>query len=242
MTDYRALMAAVRGRWWLVAASVAVGILAALAGVALTPVEYTSTARVFIATPAWNDSTGSAQPDSVSTSSSYGDQFTQQRMSSYLEVLTSPAVLARVARKSGVAQADLESDVSGRLVPDTVIMEIHVNAPSAVQSADIANLTATAFSDAVENIEKPSTQAESPVQPVVLTPAVAASEPSAPDGALYLVIGATVGVLIGLGAAAGLGRSGRSAGLGRLRRTSTFGRLRRTTPATASFEHEEERV
>ncbi|WP_431816648.1 YveK family protein [Gordonia jacobaea] len=205
MNDYRALLALVRPYWLVVVAGVMLGVLVGGSVALLMPADFTTHSRVFIATPNWNDSTADAQPGTEDTQTSYGDEFTQQRMSSYLEVLTSPLVLQPVANKLGVPVSDLQGRVTGRLVPDTVIVEITAHGSSPAEAMQIANAVAAQYTDTVAKIEKPSFRKASPVQPIVISPAVEPSASTTPDVGVYLICGAVSGFLIGLAGAAALG-------------------------------------
>ena len=205
MNDYRALLALVRPYWLVVAAGIVLGLLIGGSVALLVPADFTTHSRVFIATPNWNDSTADAQPGTEDTQTAYGDEFTQQRMSSYLEVLTSPLVLQPVADELGVSESDLQGKVTGRLVPDTVIVEITAHGSSPAQAMQIANAVAAKYTDAVANIEKPSYRKSSPVQPIVISTAAEPDRSTTPDVGVYLVCGAVSGFLIGLAGAAALG-------------------------------------
>jgi uncharacterized protein involved in exopolysaccharide biosynthesis len=69
---------AVTRRWWPVGVGAALGIAAALALVAVTPKSYTATSVLFLGAPASSDSSGAYN----------GDLFSQQRASTYSQVVT----------------------------------------------------------------------------------------------------------------------------------------------------------
>ncbi|MGV9793134.1 Wzz/FepE/Etk N-terminal domain-containing protein [Gordonia sp. NPDC003422] len=188
-----------RAWYWLLMGTLAGAAIGALV-TAVLPAEYASSARVFVASPDWNDSTAAPNPGSSPVAVSYGDEFTQQRMSSYLQLLTSPVVLDVAAQDSGVGRsgAELAQLVSGRLVPDTVMLDVRARGSSPIEAADTANAVARSFSAAVRTIEKPAFSEASPVQPIIIAPAVPATSPESPDLVPNIVIGAVVGFLLAL--------------------------------------------
>jgi len=208
MNDYQELMRSLRGRWALILTGVLVGMSLGAVVSMIQPVTYAATARIFIATPVWNDMIGDGSAASGSdaaiasltggdTKTSYGNQFTQQRMPTYLALLTTPAVLGPAAAKLETTEADLGSRVTGRLVPETVMLDITVTSGSAARAADEANATAAGYIDVLKSLESPTsvTAAASPVQPVVVAGASAPGSASAPNVLVDVAVGGTLGML-----------------------------------------------
>ncbi|MGW0036394.1 YveK family protein [Gordonia sp. NPDC003376] len=197
MSDYRALIAAAKRDWWVVVACFLTGALVGALVILVVPTTYAAQARVFIASPAWNDSTASPPPGQEGTMTAYGDEFTQQRMSSYLELLTSPLVTEPASRAVDRDAAKLAKGVSGRLVPDTVMLDISVTGSTPEEAEESTNAVVAEFISAVTALEKPASNRVSPVQPVVIARATVA-ESELVGVWTTLVIGAFVGLLVGL--------------------------------------------
>ena len=61
--QFHALFAMARAHWFAIAVCCLLGALAAAGLSMLIPVTYDASARIFVATPNWNDNTASGQPD-----------------------------------------------------------------------------------------------------------------------------------------------------------------------------------
>ncbi|GAB3127592.1 hypothetical protein GCM10027289_05270 [Tsukamurella serpentis] len=152
-----------------------------------------------IATPEWNDSTGIGDEQAAANATAYGDEFTQQRMSSYLELAESTKVLGPAAKDLGAGSAaDLRSSVTTRLVTDSVMLDVGAVSDDPQRAADIANAVARRLADAIREVERPTTNANSPVQPVLVTGAVAPARATTPHLLVMLVGGAALGSAIAL--------------------------------------------
>ena len=118
-------------RWWVVVLTVLIGVGAAVAATTATAPQYTSRAQLFVST------TGSTS----STESFQGDQFSQQRASSYAQILTSEILGQRVADALdlNLSGAQVAAKVTAAVVPKTVLLDVAVLDSSADRAADIAN-------------------------------------------------------------------------------------------------------
>jgi polysaccharide biosynthesis transport protein len=197
-----ALLALVRSKFlalitWTLLGAAAAGVI----NLAL-PVVYEATTKIVIATPYWNDSTA-VIPDpnfAGKTPQSYGDEFTQQRMASYARLVTTPLVTNRVNERLrlGTSGDDLAKKVSGRMVPDTVILQVRAQDASPLRAATIADATAQQTVDAIKELERPPYSRVSPVQPLISEPASVPSQPISPRTLPNIFCGAIIGFLLGL--------------------------------------------
>src|ERR671920_2394095 len=96
--DLRDYLRAVRKRWWMVAGAIAVAVGVAVTVTLLTPPKYAASVTFFVSTRG-----------TEVTQAFQGGQFAQQRVKSYVDVLTS----------NRLAQAIVES-VSGGLAAEAV--------------------------------------------------------------------------------------------------------------------------
>jgi polysaccharide biosynthesis transport protein len=202
MRSMVALLAAMRGKSVVLITWTLLG--AAIAGVInlLLPVVYEATTKIVIATPYWNDSTASIPDPNFAgkTPQSYGDEFTQQRMASYARLVTTPLVTNRVNERLRLATSgeDLAKKVSGRMVPDTVILQVRAQDASPLRAATIADATAQQTVDVIKELERPPYSVVSPVQPVLSEPASVPSQPISPRTLPNIFCGAIIGLLLGL--------------------------------------------
>lgn len=189
-----------KGRWRSIARAVLLGVAAGLAVgalfAAIWPRTYAASARVMIATPEWNDSTASASAEQLATT--YGDQFTQQRMPTYLELATTARVLTPAAQDVGMSAPELGSRVSVRLIPDTVLVEVTARDGDPQSAADQANAVARRLADTIRELERSTPSAVSPVQPVLVNGATAAAKATSPNVLALLASGAGIGAAIGV--------------------------------------------
>lgn len=181
--------------WALLGAAVAGGINL------LLPVEYEASAKILVAAPYWNDSTALADPNTGGGAvKAYGDEFTQQRMASYLRLVTTPMVAGPVAKRLRLKESgeDLAAKLSGHIVPDTVVIQVKAHDASAVQAAAIADAAAQQTIAVIKDVERPPYTTVSPVQPVLTEPASVPSQPISPRTMLNIGSGAIIGFLLGL--------------------------------------------
>lgn len=204
--QFRELFGVARAQWFAIAVCVLLGALAAAGLNAVMPVTYEAKSRLFVATPNWNDSTGSGQPDDRGrvTTYAYGDEFTQTRIVTYRELIDTERVTTGVIERLGLQTTprDLAAKITARVVPDTVMLEITAQSGDPQESARIADAAAEELSTVVEELERPFKQAQSPVLPVLIEPADVPASPRQPRMLLNLLAGVTIGLLVGLSYAA----------------------------------------
>jgi len=201
MTGMGALLAVMRRKllaliiWTLSGAAAAGGINL------LLPVVYEATAKIVVATPYWNDSTALDDPNfGGATNLAAGDEFTQQRMTSYERLVTTPMVTDRVTERLRLSEStgDLANKLSGHVVPETVILDVKAQDASPARAATIADAAAQQTIEVIKSFEKPPYIVVSPVQPLLFEPARVPFRPISPRTLLNIVSGAVVGFLLGL--------------------------------------------
>ncbi|WP_018331125.1 polysaccharide biosynthesis tyrosine autokinase [Actinomycetospora chiangmaiensis] len=182
-------------RWLFVVAGLAVGLLAAGAVVLFSPRTYASTASVYV----------SATDSSANASNAYqGTLFSQQKIKTYTEILTSERVLTPVVQQFGLDEspADLAADVAVASDAESTLLRITVQNGDPQRAADLANAVTTRFIQVVGQLERPRVPgAPAPVSVDVVDQAQAASAPVSPKVTLDLVVGAVLGLLVGVAAA-----------------------------------------
>lgn len=191
--DLKEALQAFRSGWWLISIAVlaCVGGAAALTWTA-TPL-YSSTTKLFVSTSASND-----------TSSAYtGNLFSQQRVTSYAELLTGVQLAAQVVEELGLDMSpeELAGKVTATAVPDTVILTVTVTDTSAQRAHDVAASLGRQFSAQVVELETPADAAASTVKVTTVQPPAVQATPVSPNLSSNVTLGAVLGLLVGLGLA-----------------------------------------
>ena len=180
----------VRKRWRVIVAVTLVMVgLAAVATLAADKV-YESRTQFFVSTTGSDDSGALLQ----------GSTFTQQRVKSYAQLLTTPRILAPVAAAVGV-EGDLASQVTATTPPDTVLIDVAVRSTDPAQAQAMGEAIAKEFPAAVSELESPAGKAASPVKVTVVRPPTTPESPVSPKPLRNLLLGAVLGLMLGLGAA-----------------------------------------
>ena len=179
-----------KARWIIIAVTVIVAILGALGASLLTTPLYESSARMFVSTSG-----------GTSVSETYqGNLFSQQRVASYSELVTSEALAARVldVLPLGLTPAQLASKVTASSTPDTVLFDITVTDSSPARARDIANAMATELITQVRELETPEDGGAPSAGVKTFQQAAASAAPVSPSTKRNLALGAAVGLLLGI--------------------------------------------
>jgi capsular exopolysaccharide synthesis family protein len=109
---------AIRRRWWLVLGSVVVALGVAAAITVFTPPRYEASVTFFV----------SAQTKGGVTDAYQGDLFSQQRVASYVDLLTSDRLARQIVRRgdTGLTTAQVQERIGARAVPNTVLLKATV--------------------------------------------------------------------------------------------------------------------
>ncbi len=191
--DLQAYVRLLRKGWRLVVAVTLLVVAVAALLTVLTPKQYQSTLQFFVSTADSTDTSQLAQ----------GSTFTQQRVKSYQQLLTTPKVLAPVisALHLTTTPEALSQRVTATVPPDTVLINVVVRDASPAGAAAIAGKIATEFPKSVAEIERVSDKSPSPVKITVVQPALVDLAPIAPRPTRNLGLGLVLGLLLGGGLA-----------------------------------------
>lgn len=191
--DLRDYLRILRRNWILIASVTLAGLLAGGVSSIMTKPTYTSETQLFVAT----QGSGSISELQV------GNTFGQARVQSYVKTVTTPTVLQPVIDSLGLSEtaAELGRKVKATTDLNTVLITVSVADESPVQAAAIAQGVASSLVKAVEVLEKPTSGGLSPIRISIVTPASAASAPTAPNVQLYLILGLGAGLALGAGGA-----------------------------------------
>jgi succinoglycan biosynthesis transport protein ExoP len=183
-----------RQHWLLIALLTTCGTVGAGLYSAVVPPTYEAKTQLFVST---------AGRDTNVSELAQGSAFTQQRVKSYADLLTSPRVLAPVIDQLSLrlTAEDLAKRVTATSPLDTVLIDITVEDASPRRAADTANTIAATFPGVVSELETPRGQTSSPVKVSVTRLADPPTGPVAPRKALDLALGLLIGLGLGVGAA-----------------------------------------
>ncbi len=186
MLEFLAVLAR---RWRIVVGLVLIGVVAAGALVYQATPSYRASTQLFVAL----DSANSASELNFAAS------FSSQRVKSYPDLVSSPLVLEPTIEELGLDEtsAELAADVTAEVPPNTVLIQVFVDNPSAVLAADIANSIAANLANVVEDLDRTREDSASPVRVSVTRPAVPPASPRTPVPLLSLTVGLLLGLLVG---------------------------------------------
>jgi capsular exopolysaccharide synthesis family protein len=200
--ELREVLAALRAAWWLPVLGLVVGGAVALAASLLQTPQYTSHTQLFVSTT-----------DSATTSDVFqGSQFSQQRVTSYAQLLTGEELAGRVVDRLDLplSPGQLAQEITATAVTDTVLIDVSVTDPSAQRAQKIAGGVGEEFIDLVGDLETPKTGGASPVKVTVTDSPEVPSSPSSPQTTRNIALGLLVGLLIGAALAIARARFDRS--------------------------------
>jgi capsular exopolysaccharide synthesis family protein len=167
---------------------------AAAAAVSLraTP-EYQSKTQFFISTSAANSDPSSAYNGSL---------FSEERVSSYADLMNGPFLAQAVSSHLGghPAPSVVQDEISASAVPNTVLLDVTVTDPSARRAQRIASAIGTAFPPIATQIEATGAHA-SPIKVSVVKPATFSSAAVSPATTRNIALAVIVGLLVGVGLA-----------------------------------------
>lgn len=191
--ELRDYITVLRKGWVLILVLALVGVAAAASYSLVKKPVYSATAQVFVST----QSSGSVS-DLVQ-----GNTFTQQRVTTYADLVKTPIVLLPVisSLKLTLTVDDLAALISAEAPLNTTLIQITANSTSAVESADIANATSQSLTNVVHDIEAPGADDASTVKLTRVQEAQVPVAPISPRVALDVVLGLLIGLALGVGIA-----------------------------------------
>ncbi|GAB3979499.1 YveK family protein [Plantactinospora veratri] len=195
--DLHTYLRALRQRWWVVLATVMVALgLAGFVTVRATP-QYASSVTFFVT------SSGQGMTDAYQ-----GSLFLQQRVKSYVDLLSSDRLAQTVAAEErvGLTADEVRSRVTARVEADTVLLSATVTDTDQARALRLTEALAAHFVKLVHSIETPPGAKEPPIKIEVVGGPRVNAEPVSPRpvrnlvlaGVFGLVLGAALSVLRGL--------------------------------------------
>lgn len=193
LVDYLRML---RRRWVWVVGTVVVLLALAMVYLAITPKTYKSTADVFIGSTAYSSNDSGADNNNSLQASNY----VFDRIDTYAQMVDSPGVLGPVIKALGLDETPeaLAKQVSGSVVPSTVIVSIAVTDGDAQRAQDIAAETAKQFMAYIKSVDVPVPGKPTPLAPQITVPAVVPGAPDSPSRTLVLALALIVGLGLGM--------------------------------------------
>lgn len=190
LSDYIRVL---RKNWLVIVVVTLVGVGSAAAfSLTRTPL-YESQSEVVVAT----QTSGSIQE------LQQGAAFTQQRVTTYVNLVTTPLVMDRVIDELALdtTPSALAGSVTASNTLNTALITISVENPDPVTAADIANALSESLIEVVPELEPTSDLDVSPVKVTRVQNAVPTNVPVSPNVPLNLALGLLVGLALGIGVA-----------------------------------------
>lgn len=188
-------------RWWIVAASVALGIAVSLGSIALTQPVYQSTVAFFVVVPT-----------ETRLSALEADNLVRARVTAYASLVTSDRFLDQIvaATGKGLTKAQAAGSISAFGDPDTLQLKVQVRDTDAARSLAMASAVASYFGALVNDLEGRSKTADTETVLNVVSGPTLAPSPVQPRKTFSLGLGVLIGLAGGLGVVIGLQRSDKS--------------------------------
>lgn len=190
----QACMRVLHERWWLIFVTALLALAISGGTWYVRPPEYTASLRMYV----------SAQSADTAQSAFQGAQLSQQRVTSYVELLSSTRVSDEVIRQIHLNSTpdELAKHITATSKLDSVILDVTVTGQSPEAIAAIANAVGVVFPRLVDELERPSSPTgTSPVAVRVIEPASAPSKPSSLGLGTVLTLGLLAGLAVGIAAA-----------------------------------------
>jgi capsular exopolysaccharide synthesis family protein len=188
--DLRSCVRATRRRWWLLLLAVLAALGVATVANAVTVPQYATSVTFFVTTPS----------EGV-TDSYQGGLFSQQRVKSYAALLAGDRLARAVAEEVGLSPEEVQSRVSARPVPDTVLLQAVVLDPDPARSERVARALSERFVELVGALETPAGGSSPAVKVDVVAGPTVDPIPVSPRPLRNLLLAGLVGLILGVGLA-----------------------------------------
>src|SRR3954454_2536506 len=132
-----------------------------------------------------------------------GGLFTQERVQSYSQIVSSPLVAQAVIKELGLRKTvqELQDEIRGSVPTGSVLIDVKVRDQSPRTAQAIADAVGRQFPAFVNDLERPLRGQPSPVKVSVTSPAKLPTSPVSPNKRLYLTLGVLLGLILGIGGA-----------------------------------------
>ena len=191
--DLRDYLRAIRKRWWMVVGAITASVGVAIAVTLLTPAKYAASVTFFISTR------GAEVAQAFQ-----GGQFAQQRVKSYVDVLTSNRLAQAIVATdpTDLAAETVQNEISAQVVPDTVLVEATVTDTDRTRALRIAQTLAVQFPVLIGVLETPPGSRIPTVGVQIIAQPHLGDGPVSPQPLRNIGLSITLGLIIGVGVAA----------------------------------------
>lgn len=182
-----------RKRWVSILLVTALAVAGAMTATLLATPTYQAKSQLFVSV-----STGGSTSDLLQ-----GSSFTQNRVKSYTDMVTSPRVLIPVIKELGLATTpdQLATSITADSPLDTVLINVTATSTNPETASAVANATAKNLGTEVIALEKPSGSQSSPVRISTIRTATVPTTPATPKPVRNLGLGLVLGLMLGFGLA-----------------------------------------
>ena len=190
----RTYLRVLRERWKIIAVCVVLSMAATTSAWFLVPREYTANLRMYV----------SAQSIETTSAAYQGAQLSEQRVTSYVELVSSTRVSQEVIDRLNlsVTPEELSKRIAATSKLDSVVIDVAVTGRAPAEATAIANVIGNVFPDLVDQLERPSSPAGTPPVIVrVVEPATSPTDPSSIGLPLAAALALLSGLVIGMVAA-----------------------------------------
>ncbi len=178
-----------RRRWVVLVAGLVLGIALAAFQIQSTTKTYSATSTMYVSM-----ATGTSVADSYQ-----GGLAAQQRVRSYLELVTSDAVVDRVIGQLGlrVTREEMRAKITADAPPATTLLRVTVTDTQAERARVLTDEVVSQFRALVDDLETIERTAAPAARVAVVDRAERPSDPSGPGGTRTLAVGVIVGLMLG---------------------------------------------
>lgn len=178
-------------RNWRLIIAIALATLAVVAGVSfLMPKEYEADSQVFVSVNSGTDLTSLTQ----------GSDFSQQRIKSYVVLVTARPILEEVIKQLNlpISAEELKEKITVESEPETVLLRIAARDRDPELAAKIVDVLTRTFMSSAEELEQQTSAGVPAVSISLVEKAEAPTEPVSPDIVRNCVYGLVIGIVLGL--------------------------------------------
>ncbi len=183
-----------REQWLVVLLAVLLGLVGAAAAFYLRPAEYTAKLTMYV----------SSQGDDSTSAAYQGAQLSQERVTSYVALVSSRRVSEDVIRRLQLTESPetLVKQITASSALDSVLIDVAVVDSSPQRAAELASTIGVVFTGLVDELERPvRPDAAQEVSVRVVQPAAVPTRPSSTGLPVMLALGLLAGLAVGAGGA-----------------------------------------
>jgi len=178
--------------WWIIVITLIVGLGLATAYNSISKPIYSSSVKFFVSTQS-----------EVGETPLQADEFAQRRINSYVQLMTSEAMINKVKQSSDIDLSipQLTSMISAYSDPETVLLGVEVHDTDKDRSFAIARAVAEDFGALVAELDNRGNAEAANVKLNVVSGPTLTATPISPRTTLNLALGGIVGLALGLAVA-----------------------------------------